>query len=566
MRALLLSGLTLCLAAEPPAVARMRQDLTVLASPALAGRGNGDPGLERAVAYVARAYRKLGLRPKVQRYAWVARVKRTEAAAVLGGRPLTWGRDVEALGYSAGADLKALPLRFVGCGLRAGAYDDLGDLKGRAAVIFRRLPEAAAFAQVKRAETALLSRIRACEAAGAAAILLVEEGDAPRTLGREEGPTELHLPILSLPARTLAPWLDLPALRARLVETGLPQTSEPGATLDLKLALAREEVQLPNLAVLLPGRNPKLRDQIIAVGAHLDHLGHGERHSAAGEAGRGQIHPGADDNGSGSVMTLELARRFKRQRPARPILFLHFSGEEEGLLGSAAWTRNPTVPLAQIKFMVNLDMVGRLDKARPTLLMGGLGAPKAALERARTFAPEGLALGTDVGAAVGGSDHMSFSASKIPTFFFFSGLHQDYHKPTDTADRIDYDGMARVEAMVARVVQDLADSAEVPAFDPETAKVQSARDASPMGVSLGILPDFTENKAGFRITDTSRGSAAEAAGLKGGDIIIRIGDAPVKGIYDYMAALTGRKPGDKVLIRWLRDGVEMQAEATLKGR
>ncbi|HLO65918.1 MAG TPA: M28 family peptidase [Holophaga sp.] len=564
---ILLPFLSLALVAAPPAEVRLRQDLERLASPALGGRGNGDATLDQAMDYMAAAYRKLGLEPKLQRYAWVARVKRQEAAASLGGKALAWGTDMEAAGYSADADLKGLPLRFVGCGLKAGAYDDLGDLKGKAALLFRRLPEAAAFAQLKRADTGLLARIRACEAAGAAAILLVEEGEAPRALSREEGPTSLALPVLSLPAKTLAPWMDLAALRAKIVETGQAQAvPEPDAKLDLKLALKREEVQMPNLAVLLPGKDPARQDQVIVVGGHLDHLGHGERHSSAGEAGRGQVHPGADDNGSGSVLTLELARRFAAQPASRPILFLHFSAEEEGLLGSTAWVRNPTLPLSHVKFMVNLDMVGRLDPAKPTLLMGGLGAPKAALERARSFAPPGLALGTDVGAAVGGSDHMSFSAARIPTFFFFTGLHKDYHKPTDTADRINYAGMVQVEEMVAKVVRDLADGAEVPAFDPETAKIQSSRDSAPMAVSLGVLPDFTENQLGFRITDTSRNSAAEAAGMKGGDIIVAIAGKPVKSIYDYMAVLSGRKPGDKVLVEWLRDGAKMSAEATLKAR
>jgi hypothetical protein len=546
--------------------ARLKRDVTFLASPALAGRGNGDEGLERATAYIARSYRRQGLKPVEQRYAFLARVKRESGNASLGGRPLAWGTDLEAVGFSADADLALVPIRFVGCGLQVGDYDDLGEVKGQAAVIFRKLPEVPAFVHLRRMETSLLVRIQKLEAAGAALVIVVEEGDAPAPLMKEEGPSKAGLPILSMPARTL-PGLDLPALKARIAETGRAQAAPlPGALLDLKLTLRREEARLPNLAVTIPGRDPRRRGEVIVVGAHMDHLGLGGRHSMGGEAARGSAHPGADDNASGTAMVMALARHFHHHPPARSILFLHFSGEEEGLLGSANWIQHPTVPLPSVKFMVNLDMVGRLDPAKPSLLMGGLGAPRLALDHASTLAPAGIKVGTDIGASVGGSDHMSFSAARIPTFFFFTGLHADYHRPTDTADKVNYPGMVQVEGMVERVVEDLADARSVPAFDPETAKLPASKDTAPMNVSFGTLPDYTENPSGFRINGTSTGGTAEAAGLKGGDIIIQFGAVKVRNIYDYMAALGTYKPGDKVAVTWLRDGQPMQVDVILKGR
>jgi hypothetical protein len=565
-RVLLLSCLTLAVAGQTPE-ARMREDMAFLASHALAGRGNGDPGLDAAAKYVADTYRKLGLKPDVQTFPFLARVRRETGEAALGGKTLVWGKDLEAAGFSADANLKELPLRFVGCGLKSGGYDDLGGLQGQAAVIFRKLPETMVFAHMKKMETSLLVRIQKLEAAGAALVIVVEEGDAPRPLMKEEGPSKVGLPVLSMPARTLTALGDLAALKARIADTGEAQQAPvPEARLTLKLTLRREEAQLPNLAARIPGTDPKLRDEVIVVGAHMDHLGMGERHSMGGDAARGLEHPGADDNASGTVMVMDLARHFKAHPASRTILFLNFAGEEEGLLGSAWWVQHPTVPIPSVKFMVNLDMVGRMDPGKPSLMVGGLGAPKDALARVKTMAPAGVAVGTDIGAAVGGSDHMSFSAARIPTFFFFTGLHRDYHRPSDTADKINYPAMVQVEGMVQRVVQDLADGASVPAFDPETAKLPASKDGGPMTIAFGTIPDYTENPAGFRINGTSSGGTAEAVGMKGGDIIVQFGDVTIKTIYDYMGALGKYRPGDKVVVKWLRDGQAMQAEAVLKGR
>ncbi len=570
MRALL-PLLTLSLAAQVPAGRtaedRMRADLTFLASPALEGRGNGSPKLDAAADYVVRSYQALGLKAEVQRFPFIARIKRATFAGTLAGRPLVPGKDIEAVGFSADADLKAVPLRFVGYGMKGGDYDDLGDLKGQAAVIFRKVPNLPAFSAIRRMETSLPVRIQKLQAAGAVLVIVAEEGDAPAPLTREEGPTLVGLPTVSMPGATLAPLLDLPALRVRIAETGKAQTAPvQGATLDLAFTLRREEAQLPNLTVRIPGTDSKLKDECIVVGAHMDHLGLGERHSLGGSAARGQVHPGADDNGSGTVMVMEVARHFKAHPAARTIVFLHFSGEEEGLLGSAEWVKHPAVPLASVKFMVNLDMVGRLDPDKPTLNISGLGAPKAAVERAGTMAPAGVKLGAESGVAVGGSDHMSFSAARIPTFFFFTGLHGDYHRPSDTPDRINYPAMGKVEEMVEKVVQDLADAKAVPAFDPETAKMAQGGERNALQVYFGILPDFAEDPKGFRISGTMAGTTSEAVGLKAGDVIIQFGDVTVKNIYDYMAALGKFKPGDKAVVKWLRAGVEMQAEATLKGR
>jgi hypothetical protein len=562
---------------EARVAARLQREVEYLASPALKGRGNGYPELEQAAAHLVREWKALGLKAQVQHFPFVAKVIREEQGALLThgeeARPLVWGRDIEAMGYSNDAEFRQKALAFLGYGVRIpGGYDDLAgvEVKDRVVIIVRTLPDIDAFAHLPRGERSLLARIKRLESAKAAAVLVLEDGPS-RPLQREEGPVKMDIPVLSLAADALGTACgDLQARLKTIRETGKPASQDfiyaPWTTLTLKLKLRREEAQVPNVVAVIPGRDPKLRKEYIVLGAHLDHLGLGERHSLGGAEARGQVHPGADDNASGAAMVVELARELKQARPRRSILLLHFGGEEEGLLGSSYWIQHPTHPLEAVKFMLNFDMVGRLDPVAPKLMMGGLGAPKAALEAAKKLAPEGFAISIDVGAAVGGSDHMSFSQAKIPTFFFFTGIHGEYHRPTDTADRINYAGMAKLATFGRTMALDLANADTLPAFDPETAKVVMRGDGSPMRVAFGTLPDYADNPKGFRINGVTRGSTAEAIGLQAGDIILRFGDRPVKNIYDFMDALGAHKPGDKAVIQWLRGDQTMQAEATLKGR
>jgi hypothetical protein len=579
MRRLALPFLSLVLVAQDPIEARLRKDVTFLASPALQGRGNGLPGLDLAADYLLKEYQKLGLKATIQRYGWVHRIERKSATFLLGRGDadplsLSWGRDVEALGWSADAKLRMKPLLFLGFGVTSGTYTDFGtlDLKDRVVVIGRTVPDIPALEGLNRMDRTLLSRVQKLAKAGAAAVLVLEEGDRPARLQREEGPLKLDVPVLSVTAQALIPACgDLrPALEA-IKKEGRPQSRDfvavPMSWVTLELSLDRLEAQLPNVAAVLPGRDAKLKDEYIVVGGHFDHLGMGERHSLAGESGRGVLHPGADDNASGTATVVELARELKSRNLKRSVVFLNVSGEEEGLLGSAHWVKNPTVPLPSVKFMVNFDMVGRLDPEKPLLHIGGLGAPKAALAHAKSLAPQGLTVSEDMGGGGGSSDHTSFSAARIPTFFFITSLHSDYHKPTDTADKVNTKGMVTVTAMGARIVEDLANADQVPAFDPETAKLPSqGRGAGGARIAFGTIPDFQEHPQGFRISGTTPGSTAEAVGMKTGDVLISFGEKPIKNIYDFMEVLAAFKPGDKVIVRWLRDGVEMKVEATLRGR
>jgi len=566
---------SLAVQAQAPAEveARLRRDVTFLAAPELKGRGNGYPELDTAAARIQGELRELGLEARIQRFPYVAKVVRERQEALLiqagGSRAQVWGKDLEALGLSGDADFRDRPLVFLGYGLQLpGGYDDLAghDLKDRVVVLARTVPELDVFAHLPRGERSLLARLQKLQAAQVAGVLVLEDGLRP--LRREEGPVNLGLPVLGVTAEALGGALgDLAARFKGIQETGAPDRgASPSVTFTLALKLRREEVQLPNVVTVIPGSDPLLSKDYIALGAHLDHLGLGERHSLGGPQALGLVHAGADDNASGTALVVELARELVKARPKRSILLLNFAGEEEGLLGSQYWVQHPTLPLAAVKFMINFDMVGRLDPAAPKLMVGALGAPKAALEAERALVPEGLALSFDTGASIGGSDHMSFSQVKIPTFFFFTGIHGDYHRPTDTADRINFPGMVKVAGFARAVALDLANGATVPVFDPETAKLPAGGEGGPMRIAFGTLPDYADNPKGFRINGVARSSTAEALGLQAGDILVRFGDKPLKSIYDFMAALGAHKPGDKVEIQWLRGDQLLKAEATLKGR
>ncbi|MBL0210659.1 MAG: M28 family peptidase [Holophagaceae bacterium] len=565
-------------AARSQSGTRMKREVAILSAPRMEGRGNGSEGLAQAADHIERYYRSLGIKTKRQSYPYLTGVEVKEGKAYLGmgdGKQsqLQWGKDVEAYSFSGNGVFNSKALVFAGYGIQAGAYNDFNGVEsvGKVVIIGRDLPDIPAFASLSAQEKSLRGRLRRFETARIGGLILLEEGDAPRPLKLISELPTLPFPVLSMPSRALdAVCGDLKDRLKKIRESGSPQSKDfvwaPWSYMGLTLELERKHKDVPNLIATIPGRDPKLKAEVIVLGAHMDHLGRGERHSLGSAPAAGLIHAGADDNASGTALLMELGRQMKSAKPKRTILLTHFSGEEEGMLGSAYWIKHPTVPLESVKAMLNFDMVGRLDPKKPLLLLGGLGAPKAALERAKSLAPAGLAIGGDLGAAAGSSDHLTFALAKIPTFFFFTGLHADYHKPSDTADKIDGAGMTMVAAYARSVAMDLAGSAQAPAFDPETAKLSTGKGMGGVKVSFGVIPDYAEHTDGFHINGVMPGSSAEAAGLKSGDIIQMFAARPVKTIYDYMDALAAGKAGDSVTVKWLRDGKPMEGQAVLKAR
>ena len=303
----------------------------------------------------------------------------------------------------------------------------------------------------------------------------------------------------------------------------------------------------------------------IVIGAHYDHLGFG--HFGARErASEGQIHPGADDNASGTAVLLELARRLSQlpAKPARTVVFVAFSGEELGLYGSRHFVGHAPF-LSSTKAMINLDMVGRLRENRLTVFAARSGEKFSDIisEAARE-----LGLEISQSDSVGRSDHMSFYNKQIPVLHFFTGNHADYHRPTDTWEKLNIEGMGKVSDLVLLSALRIANTREAPKFVslPSRPLAESPGERPGFGTYLGSIPDYGANTDGVRLAGVTNGSPAARAGLREGDIIIQLADKKIQNIEDLTAALRGQKPGDEVAIVVLRTGKPVSLKAILRAR
>ncbi len=304
-----------------------------------------------------------------------------------------------------------------------------------------------------------------------------------------------------------------------------------------------------NLAGVIRGTDPAVRDEYVVIGAHYDHLGRSTTGAMDPQAGDA-IRNGADDNASGSAAVLALARRLAQRPARRSILVTHFSGEEQGLLGSARFVEQPPVPLARMVAMVNFDMVGRMRDDKVIVYGVATAAEmRAILDSANAPAPLKLSA---VGDGFGPSDQSSFYAKDLPVLHFFTDSHEDYHRATDDADKVNVAGEVRIIDLAERAVRAIADR---PARLTFTKAPATARTASPStgGAYFGSIPDMGASDAdGMRISGVSPGGPAEKAGLKGGDLIVEFGGKPVKNIYDYTDAIGTFKPGDSITVVVLR--------------
>jgi hypothetical protein len=327
-----------------------------------------------------------------------------------------------------------------------------------------------------------------------------------------------------------------------------------------------EGVATQNVVALIPGSDPALAGQYVVIGAHFDHLGTSSVGAMDPEAGNA-IRNGADDNASGTAAVLELARLLAANPTRRSIVVAHFSGEERGLLGSQWFVEHPPVSLDSVDAMVNFDMVGRLKNDRlivygvstatemPGIVQGANTAPAFDLKA--------------VGDGYGPSDQSSFYAKGIPVLHFFTDLHEDYHRATDDADKIDSVGAARVVAMAERVVRDIAnrDARLTPVRVAAPAPVAGGSSGEGSNVYLGSIPDMSGgDEAGLRLSGVRGGSPADVAGLKAGDLIVEFGGKPVKDLYSYSDALYAHKPGDKVQVVYVRSGERHSTTVTLGRR
>jgi membrane-associated protease RseP (regulator of RpoE activity) len=324
-----------------------------------------------------------------------------------------------------------------------------------------------------------------------------------------------------------------------------------------------------NVIGILPGRDPVLRNQTVVVGAHYDHLGHGGFGSLDPDS-TGLVHNGADDNASGAAALIQVAARLAAAPPARTVVFIAFSGEELGLLGSTHYVKEPIYPLSGTLAMVNLDMVGRLRNGR--LIVYGARSAKefpALLDSLNWYAGFDLKAQGD---GYGPSDHSSFYAAKRPVLHLFTDLHEDYHRTTDDWQKVNYDGLKRVADFSLGLVTALANRTrpltflDLPAPVPTQTVAASAAGTPGYGAYLGTVPDMTGAPGGVRLVGVRAGSPAEKAGLRGDDIITRIGSTETPDLQAMTDALRSHKPGESVEIVVRRGASVTTLRATLGAR
>lgn len=305
----------------------------------------------------------------------------------------------------------------------------------------------------------------------------------------------------------------------------------------------------------ITGRNvvgflDKKSEKTIVIGAHFDHLGMGG--SGSLHRGDSAIHNGADDNASGTAALLALAEILKHEELGSNVLFIAFSGEENGLWGSNYFAKNPTIELSSVNYMINMDMVGRLNEEK-SLAVYGVGTSPSFPSILDPINSDSLKIVTTE-SGVGPSDHTSFYLQDLPVLHFFTGQHEDYHKPTDDSDKINYEGLVTVVRYISRVIDQL-DSEPKLAFT----KTKDSSDSPRFTVSMGVVPDYMFDGKGMRVDGVSEGKPAQAAGLLKGDVVVQLGDSTVYDMMSYMRALSAFQKGDSTKVVIERSGQQVEA-------
>jgi hypothetical protein len=570
-----------------------------LASDAMKGRATGSPELEAAAAYIAGQFASFGVRPVpgsggyLQEFTAItgARAGRNNRLeATRNGRSETL--DINAgfipLSFSSSGSAASVPVVFAGYGITAPDYnyDDYEgiDVKDKFVLIFRHEPQeddpsSVFLGRQTTTHATFVNKAVNAKMHGARGVILINdtfahpgERDALLAFGQTEGPADAGLFYVQIAEQTAEQWIRSAGRDLRQIFQAINKDLKPrsfpidGLTVNVNVEIIRESKPVHNVAAFIPGSTP----EYVIVGAHYDHLGLGDEHSLAPRE-IGQIHHGADDNASGTAGMLELARWFAGQpQPRRGILFLAFAGEEQGLLGSSHFVSHPLLPLENAVAMLNMDMIGRIRDGKVYVNGTGTGST---LDRivAATKIPAGLKIDLSESTGYGGSDHISFLAKQIPVIFFFSGLHGDYHKPSDTADKIDAASAAALLGYVADIIVDIANAPERPLFkrvaEPAGTHGQGGGPVSSgYGPNFGSVPDFNEPPKGVRFADVREGSPAQKAGLRAGDILIEFGGKEIGNLYDFTYALQSHKPGDEVLVKVIRESQTIEAKVLLTAR
>lgn len=585
-----------------PVLARVTHDITYLASDELQGRGVGTPGIELAADHIISVYKESGLQPGGVDGTWkqpfeiamgdvqVAADTRLRLTGPDGkDLSLEMKNDYQPLRRGTDSGKASAALVFVGYGITSAedAFDDYAgvDVKGKILVMIRREPATEAGGAFAGPETSDHSYIdRKLELAaenGAAGILFVNDMGSAPTAEQDElvdvsqfGVRDAGFPFMQVKQHVLDQLLQATPVMvgddgtklssltevSQWIDGNLKPLSQPltGWNAEMVTEFRVESVTAHNIVGVIPGEGPK-SDEIVVIGGHYDHLGLGGFGSRA-QNRSGEVHNGADDNASGTAAVLELARRMAAgPAPARTLVFICFSGEERGLLGSYHYVQNPLFPLEDTVAMINFDMIGNLRENRVEVTGVGTAAQFEAVAQA---ADEKISVDTTLKpGAFGGSDHLPFVQKRIPVLCCFTGMTSIYHTPDDDASTLNMPGAV----LVIDYAEQLLRGVDALEDRPVWSQAQPGRQRTPAGTAyLGLQPDLAASDSnGIVVRSVRADSPAAKAGLMTGDVITGVGGESVEGYESIVSALRESSPGQKLKLSIRRAGEELTIEVVL---
>jgi Tol biopolymer transport system component len=582
----------------------LKADVEFLASDQLEGRRTGEPGAAKAAEFIIERLRDAGLNPAGsasdyrQPFEFTAGVEvltnQNHLLVKLAGQPgaaFDPEKDFRPLSFTANDTFEG-EVVFVGYGLSVpegaeGNYNSYAglDVSNKIALILRYVPEEVPPKRRQELNVYAGLRYKALMARqrGAKALLVVTGPNSPNAGQLVPLTFDTSLSGSGIIAASISETLASAMLSAagkdlKMLQTALdnenPHASEGFLITNLSVRISTGVQHIKekdnNVLAILPPTGDADRAEYVLVGAHYDHLGRGDTHSLEHSGEEGKIHNGADDNASGTAVVLELARAFAAEHAQHPetfkrgLIFGLWSGEELGIIGSSHFVEHPPVTLSNIIAYVNFDMVGRLNDNK--LYLQGVGSSsvwRKLIEKRNVAAGFNVVLQDDPYLP---TDVTAFYPKGVPVIHFFTGSHEDYHRPTDTADKINYDGMERIAQFAHGIIAGLLAAPERPDYLKVAHSDHEAGGREQLRAYLGTIPDYTTEVEGVKLSGVRSGGPAEKAGVKGGDVIVEFGGQQIKNIYDYTYALDAVKIGKPVDIVVVRDRQRVKLTVTPEAR
>lgn len=539
-----------CEEADKKMVKRLRADIEFLADDALEGRQAGTSGEKKAMKFLSKRMKEIGLIPKGSNGSYIQQFQFSERVNVhantylqLNDTKLKPGKDFYPLPYSANAKVGAMGdhMIWVAYGIHApelshSDYENRKNLRGKVFVIEVSSPDGIHPHSKYVNYHSLEKRIDEAISRGASGIIFINSDKDT------DAPTDNFKKIKAK---------DIPIV---FVKKHVFENTSPLAIRHMEMNV--EMYQVRKKAHNVIGYIDNEAENTIVIGAHYDHLGFGDEGSL--HRGRPAIHNGADDNASGTAALLELAKYYEdKNDTSNNYLFVAFSAEEKGLLGSNFFTDNSSIDLKKVNYMINMDMIGRLNKKK-SLVVGGTGTSSVWEENIQKIQCGGLNIKTDA-SGVGPSDHTSFYLKDIPVLFFWTGTHRDYHKPTDDSDKVNYEGEAFIIAYIESLIHELDSKGKI---DFIKTKNDDNKDTPRFKVTLGVIPDYIFDGEGMRIDGVTEGRPASNAGLVAGDIVIHMGHIEVNDMHSYMKALSVFEKGQSTKVTVVRGEEKIIVDVT----